>query len=353
MNFINYIIYTFFSNDTVERNFCRTICFLTFHTFLYIILNPNFYNFYILDIYNSGDLYCTLYTGVLLIQLYIIYTLNCITKLHNIIKYMKISVFIQLLLCNLFFYKGSNNIQNIRYSYGKFHLYDDLLIFIDSLIFPNLKYGQISLYLDTYINSNNDVYKICNTILQMSYFSYYLWGNLLLFYFGCLYLKCNNKYNNRIVYRTLLKLLSSWVSGFLISFVLNLLVPAVSPRIYLKDIYTQSLTGIYGFNFLNNLIKDLASNTFSSFPSAHNSFSFIVCIISYKLQLYKYAYLTLFMSILITLSTIVLRYHYFIDIICSVFITYISLWIGGFHSNKKLYKDLGIFENEDLSIIYK
>jgi membrane-associated phospholipid phosphatase len=352
MSFINYIIYTFFSNDTVERNFCRTICFLAFHSFLYIILNPQFYTYIILNIYTSGDLYCTLYTGVLLFQLYNIYKLNCIGKYTNTVKIIKIIVFIQLLLCNLFFYNGSNNIQKIRYSNNKFKLYDDWLIYFDSALFPNLQFGQLSLYIDYKLDSTNTVYKICNTILQLSYFSYYFWGNLLLLYFGYLYLKSTDKYNNRILYRIILKLLTSWVSGFLFSFTVNLLIPAVSPRIYLKNKYTQPLNGFFPFQYFNNLITDLASNTFSSFPSAHNSFTFIIFIISYNLELYKYSYITLFASFLITISTIVLRYHYFIDILCSFFISYFSLYIGGFYSKKKIYKDLQIFENEDISLVY-
>jgi len=77
-----------------------------------------------------------------------------------------------------------------------------------------------------------------------------------------------------------------------------------------------------------------AKETFSAFPSGHCGLSILAVILARKINLHpKYTYVVGITTVLITLATQVLRYHYFVDFLFSLPIVVFACWFGGFHSS--------------------
>ena len=62
MNFIDYVCDRLVCNDRVERHFAYLICLVCFNTLVYIALKPFL-----------GSLICDLWSGMLLVLIYVIY----------------------------------------------------------------------------------------------------------------------------------------------------------------------------------------------------------------------------------------------------------------------------------------
>jgi membrane-associated phospholipid phosphatase len=119
-------------------------------------------------------------------------------------------------------------------------------------------------------------------------------------------------------------------------FFVNTLVPATSPRKYLKDEFTHPLK-LSGFGkFLNKKCKDERSA--NSFPSGHVA-EILSIGLAYNAAKNKIAgQLIIFFSVLIAISTLFLRYHYFCDIIMAVFLAFLSFGINYFFGLKRYRK---------------
>jgi hypothetical protein len=78
--------------------------------------------------------------------------------------------------------------------------------------------------------------------------------------------------------------LTAWLGTFLFNFLLNLAVPAMSPRIHIALEYTNEIKGIYFANLIRKALTSAASNTFSAFPSGHCGLSWLTAYIGYRIE---------------------------------------------------------------------
>lgn len=321
MNFIDYVCDRLVCNDRVERHFAYLICLVCFNTLVYIAAKPFL-----------GSLICDLWSGMLLVLIYTTYYSQNIlmNKYRWFSELCKLCVFLLLMFVSLTFYQGMN------YAQGAPVTWDSTLINADNYLlgrfFPK---GQLSLYLDTEknIGVQSEVGKVYAEIFQWIYVSYYFHGNLVAAYLLLNYglsFKDRDKSKQRLNQRILLMFSTTWCSGFLINYLTNLIFPAVSPRIYLE--YQNPIQGVWLTEWFRTNIAAAAANTYGAFPSAHCGVSFIVPVVSYRLGLTKTTVFTLLLAICISLSTLVLRYHYFVDFIAGIFVTVLSCYFGGFHS---------------------
>lgn len=343
--FITYIYNCLTSNDHVERNFAYLILFLFSNSLLYIFINPFF-----------GAYICTLKSIIILILIYTIYKFEYYKFISEFCRFL---IYILLMFVSLSFYMGNNYIQKQKFDkIGESYLWDNYLLQLDTALFGSFfPKGQLSLYLDNYTDTL--ALKIISELLQFTYVSYYFFGNILAFYFLCLYLYQSyhkNKLKQRLIYRIILIFCTAWVSSFLVTYCLNLIFPAVSPRIYLQKEYKTEIKGLLLTEWFRNGINNMAINTFGAFPSAHCGVSFIVPIICHRLNLHLYKWITFIFAILIFISTIVLRYHYFVDFLGSFMVIFICTLFGGLHSEKNFknlleLKTLGL-QNIDMKIFY-
>jgi len=258
----------------------------------------------------------------------------------------RLAQFILLASGVIIFFDGTNIANRARFArQGKALLQDPALLAMDDALlgwaFPK---GQISLWLDTneYIGVTSTIGMLYTEVLQVMYASYYVWGNGLgaflafTYFYRVLYNKAPKvpRRSDRMEWRRIQMFLTAWLGTFLFNFLLNLAVPAVSPRIYLKDDYVNEVKGIYFANLIRKALTSAASNTFSAFPSGHCGLSWLTAYIGYRIGFTRFYHASLTAAVTITLATLVLRYHYFVDMLFATLLLTFGVVMGSFSSTE-------------------
>lgn len=102
------------------------------------------------------------------------------------------------------------------------------------------------------------------------------------------------------------------------------IVPAEGPYVHFAELYSKPIEG-YLFTSLNALMVKLGSSRFDVFPSLHVGVGLYLLLFfrRWSRSLY-HAYLVPF--ILLTISTVYLRYHYVTDILCGAPLGALCYW---------------------------
>jgi len=330
-----------FSSDRVERHFAYLTSLVCATTALYIICKP------IGQVSTWGAPLCTLWAGgLILATLLNVYYDKMENKPRLYVT--QFSQFLLLMLVVPVYYDGTNVVNRYRYAQdGDALLYDEQLLQMDKQLlgwaFPH---GQLALWLDgnTAVGVTTAFGRVVAEFLQIMYVSYYFWGNALGVYLAYLYFyqacyKQEKSSKKKLQWRRLQMFVTAWVSGFLFNFLLNLLFPAVSPRIYLKSYYVNDVEGLWVTAWLRGALTSAASGTFSAFPSGHCGQSWLTAILAYRIGYKGYAAINVVAATAISLATLVLRYHYFVDFLFSSVTIAFGVYLGSFHS-ATLYSQL-------------
>lgn len=283
----------------------------------------------------NGAPICTLFTSLILIC----YMYSADTFRYY--QYTRILMTLLLLVSVGIFYDGTNVVNRYRYQlYGDTILYDESLVTLDTHILGWLfPHGQLALYLDTneYIGVNSSIGIYYAELLQLFYVSYYVWGNAVCVWLYYIYLFRSTDNKSKIKnYRRINMFLTTWTGTFMLNFICNLLYPAVSPRLYLRHEYTNEIHGLFMCDLLRGALTIAAKGTYSAFPSGHCGQSWIAALIGYRCRniIHKYCvYILILAAALISLATVVMRYHYFVDFIGSLALVCIGAYFGGFQSD--------------------
>ncbi len=117
------------------------------------------------------------------------------------------------------------------------------------------------------------------------------------------------------------------VFGFYFSYLTYFFVPAIGPRFTLDHLQTGPLTGLwltegirYTLNTLENIQRD-------AFPSGHTEITLLTMIFAWRYSRKFFWILSILGSSLI-LSTVILRYHYVIDVVAGILITIIVVLLS-------------------------
>eukprot|EP01132_Coremiostelium_polycephalum_P008535 gene8535-10490_t len=185
--------------------------------------------------------------------------------------------------------------------------------------------GQMGLFVDQsrFIGPQSFLGRFSTEIFQLSYISYYIWG-----YFMELYILFNMWRCHRSKDPAVIKMLSlwdqrlkmfvcTWLATYFLVFSVNLTFPAESPRVYLNGKYEHPLTGFGFAGFIRNKIENAAKGSYGSFPSGHIATSWAVAIAAYRV-LPIYGTIASVAALLITIATMYLRYHYFVDFLAAI-----------------------------------
>lgn len=198
-------------------------------------------------------------------------------------------------------------------------LWDSTLLSVDKTLLGNFfPEGQLALWADTsdWVGPYSLLGRFVTEILQLLYFSYYLWGNLFVIYLGWEYLvSCykNGWRHDKVRWRKIQMLLLCFVGTFMLNFSINFVFPAVSPRIYLADRYQNELRGFWIGDLMRGAIKKGAANSYGAFPSGHVALTWVPALAASRLGYPVYGRICELAAAGITLATIFLRYHYFVD----------------------------------------
>ena len=237
---------------------------------------------------------------------------------------------------------------------------DDLLMKTDKFLLGWLiKDGQISLWID-----NNDIIgphtilgKFINNTLQIIYFTYYIIPYITLSFINLL--NCGReiifRYHNnglksssyRKNWNSTLFLFSVYLLNCFFIFFTNLLVPARSPRTYIKNQFKHPLDLSGLGKFLNDKCKD--DKSANSFPSGHVAEILSIGLSYMATKDYHLGQIVILLSILIAFATLFLRYHYFCDILMSIILAFLSCFINYYFGYKKYYKSKS--NNQNIIII--
>jgi hypothetical protein len=113
------------------------------------------------------------------------------------------------------------------------------------------------------------------------------------------------------------RLTSSVAIYFSLNFFFYIAVPVTGPQFFMPSVFTSPLPlSAYG-QFLNSLVSNGQPSFIDCFPSGHVGISLLVTVWFYKMNS-RHFYFSLLMLISIFCATLALRYHYLLDVICSV-----------------------------------
>jgi len=250
-------------------------------------------------------------------------------------------------------------------------LYDSTLLSWDDyllgFIFPK---GQLALYLDQHpvLGPESFFHMFCVEILQIFYFSYYIWGNALAIWLAIVYYQSasiggpkpdsafktslaqylptslhamlfpqGTSLGNAQQWRRLKLFAAAWTGTYLFNFLLNVAIPAVSPRIFLAAEYTHEIKGLFFADIIRAALKKAAANSYSAFPSGHCGLSWLAAFIALRFGYKTYGRMAAAAGGLITIATVFLRYHYFVDALCAVFLLAFGVDVG-FMRNQEMYE---------------
>jgi hypothetical protein len=182
--------------------------------------------------------------------------------------------------------------------------YDEIFASIDQLVFKDSVANIIQDFVGT-----GSLATLFYDWIQTSYLFYFIFP----FYGAIVYYRLLKKSQKYKVSR----LICSVGIFFSINYFLYILVPVTGPQFFMPSVFTTDLPfSLYG-KFLNSLIANGQPNFIDCFPSGHVGISLLMTIWFHRMKS-KHFYFSLVMLISIFTATLALRYHYTLDVLCSV-----------------------------------
>lgn len=192
--------------------------------------------------------------------------------------------------------------------------YDTLLLKWDYSVFG----FDITRWFEHYVS------KGLTEILTLSYFSYYVFPSLtfVLLYFS----KNTSAFTNARNY--LLAIVIGWYGAF----IFYVLLPAAGPDIAFPENYSIPLQGLSPLTntYLENLAKYLKESFVrNTFPSMHFAIILITNYFAYRYKRKYFWFATLPIGTLLAIATVYLRQHYLIDLVGSLPVAALSIYLAG------------------------
>ena len=176
---------------------------------------------------------------------------------------------------------------------------------------------QPAIYLESFITPE---------LTDFMYFSYSSFLIYIIMFTMYLYVRKNNT-----AFR---ETLVSVVLTFYIGYIGYVIFPAVGPKFNMSHLFETSLPGSFITDRLSFLMNyEISEYTRRDcFPSLHNGVIFLILLFAFKHQK-RYAFLFLPFAIALFISTLYLRYHYFVDIIAGFLLAIIIFYLGPILNN--------------------
>ncbi len=186
------------------------------------------------------------------------------------------------------------------------HNKDPILIKIDRLIL-----GKDAALVFNFLNIKGVV-----DYLQVSYLAYYILPAVIILYY---YKK------NRI--KRLSYTLFALSLGYYISYLGYIFLPAIGPRYSLSYLSHIPLNGGVVFKVVHPILNQLEHIKQDCFPSGHTEISLLVFLLFYE-ENKRIALLILPIVLSLILATLVLRYHYFADVVSGIIVAFLVYYIS-------------------------
>jgi membrane-associated phospholipid phosphatase len=176
---------------------------------------------------------------------------------------------------------------------------------------------QPAIYLEPFITPE---------LTDFMYFSYSSFLIYILLFTMYLYVK-----KKKVAFR---ETLVSVILTFYIGYVGYVIFPAVGPKFTMSHLFETSLSGTFITDRLSFLMNyEISEYTRRDcFPSLHNGVIFLILLFAFKHEKI-YAYLFFPFAIALFISTLYLRYHYFVDMIAGFLLAIIIFYLGPIMNN--------------------
>ena len=190
---------------------------------------------------------------------------------------------------------------------------DNKLIVLDDYILG----FQPAIYLEKFISPG---------LTDFMYFSYSSFLFYILLFTMYLYVRKN--------YHAFRETLVSVILTFYIGYIGYVFFPAVGPKFTMAHLFETSLSGSFITDRLSFLMDyEISEYTRRDcFPSLHNGVIFLILLFAFKHQK-TYALIFLPFAIALFISTLYLRYHYFIDMIAGFILATAMFYLGPIINN--------------------
>ena len=190
---------------------------------------------------------------------------------------------------------------------------DNKLIVLDDYILG----FQPAIYLEQFITPK---------LTDFMYFSYSSFLFYILLFTMYLYVRKN--------YHAFRETLVSVILTFYIGYIGYVIFPAVGPKFTMAHLFETSLSGSFITDRLSFLMDyEISEYTRRDcFPSLHNGVIFLILLFAFKYQK-TYAIIFLPFAIALFISTLYLRYHYFIDMIAGFILATAMFYLGPIINN--------------------
>ena len=176
---------------------------------------------------------------------------------------------------------------------------------------------QPAIYLEPFITAE---------LTDFMYFSYSSFLIYILLFTMYLYVK-----KKKVAFR---ETLVSVILTFYIGYIGYVVFPAVGPKFTMSHLFETSLSGTFVTDRLSFLINyEISEYTRRDcFPSLHNGVILLIQLFAFKHEKI-YAYLFFPFAIALFISTLYLRYHYFVDMIAGFLLAIIIFYLGPVMNN--------------------
>ena len=220
----------------------------------------------------------------------------------------------------------------------KLPFWDQKLLEIDEWMlgwaFPR---GQISLFFDRseFFGPHSFFSMLSTEVLQAVYFTYYFWPYLawLPLVVKCICGYLPGKHFNKTEaerwknWQQLKAFGITWASSYLLTFTINSIFPASSPRLHLETEYKHELKGLFIADAIRGVAKE--NRSANSFPSGHIAETLGTALSTlFLLQYRAFGSAIFFFAVLMIIATVFLRYHYFVDVIGGIAVALLSFLMG-------------------------
>jgi len=123
-------------------------------------------------------------------------------------------------------------------------------------------------------------------------------------------------------------------TGFLVSYIGYLLVPARGPRFVLNDLQHAPLRGLWVFGLLQSTLDRLEHVTYDCFPSGHTELAILACWGSRRIS-HGFGRLYVAYTVCMVFATVYLRYHYTVDVAAGALLALVLMF-----ATPALYREL-------------
>lgn len=195
---------------------------------------------------------------------------------------------------------------------------------IDTVLLT-LDYSILGFY--PYVYFDKVATPVLTELMQISYCFYYILPFLIGFYL----IKNGNKQE---FYRALFLVLFCYY----LSYIGYMLFPALGPRYSIPHLFQNELNGLFLAHKIKNFLNVLEGIKRDAFPSGHVAISLVVLFLMLKYSK-KLFWISFIPVLLLILSTIYCRYHYFIDVLGGIVLSVVTLVLGNLYYNFWLIKN--------------